>query len=58
MSNNKSRHAYLREDFRDKCEDYFRAVTQTGYDREEYARRLAATALKLHLFEQGMRGKP
>lgn len=54
----KSRHALLREDFRDKCEDYFRAATQSGYDRDEYARRLAAAAVKLHLFEQGMRGKP
>jgi hypothetical protein len=54
----RSRHAELRALFRGAAEEYFSAVTQSGWSddaRNSRRHRLAALALQLHLFEQGLR---
>jgi hypothetical protein len=54
----KSRHAQLKEELADACEQYFREITDVGWSADRLAetqRRLCRIAVRLHLFEQGMR---
>lgn len=54
----KSQHAMLKEEFRNAAENYWVVITTSGWSAEsleERRRRLAAIALRLHIFEQGRR---
>lgn len=51
----KTRHAILREEFSDACNEYFCAITEPGWDVDGARIRVAKVAIRLHLFEQGLR---
>ncbi|HEV2212444.1 MAG TPA: hypothetical protein VGS99_03765 [Gammaproteobacteria bacterium] len=58
MVESQTQRAKLRREFRDAAESYFLAITLAGYSDEQRSERrykLAAVALRMHLFEQGRR---